>query len=112
MLPRLLSERASDEVRRFVREMIGNNSGKGIAAAQRAMAGRPDSTPQLASISIPTLIISAGRDVLIPPEEGRSLHAAIPGSQLLELPESGHLSNLEAPGAFNDALAALLDGRD
>jgi len=34
--------------------------------------------------------------------------AAIPGAELVILPGAGHLSNLEAPMAFTDALARFL----
>lgn len=107
-LKRVLSDGASDEVRAAVREMIMSNSGAGIAAAQRAMAARPDSTPLLPAIAVPTLVIGAGRDGVIPLEETRAMRAAIPGARLLELPEAGHLSNLEAPAAFSAALVELL----
>ncbi len=45
-----------------------------------------------------------------PPEVAREMHAAIPGSTLAVLPHAGHLSNLEAPDAFNQVLADLLGG--
>jgi 3-oxoadipate enol-lactonase len=72
------------------------------------MASRPDSTDLLAAITVPTLVIGAGRDPIIPLEESRTMQRAIPGATLLELPEAGHLSNLEAPGAFDAALAEFL----
>jgi 3-oxoadipate enol-lactonase len=108
MLPRLLSPAAPQPLRDRVQSMILSNSGPGIAAAQRAMASRPDSTDLLAAITVPTLVIGAGRDPIIPLEESRTMQRAIPGATLLELPEAGHLSNLEAPGAFDAALAEFL----
>ena len=38
----------------------------------------------------------------------RDMHERIPGSELAVLPDAGHLSNLEAPDAFNAAVARLL----
>ncbi len=108
MLPRLLSPGAPAELRERVRRMIEANSGAGIAAAQRAMAGRPDSTGLLASIAVPTLVIGAGQDPIITLEETRAMRAAIPNSRLLEIAHAGHLSNLEAPEAFNTAVLGLL----
>jgi hypothetical protein len=35
------------------------------------------------------------------------LHAAIPGSALVVLPDIGHLGNIEAPEAFNGAVRGL-----
>ena len=37
-----------------------------------------------------------------------ALNQGISGSKLVVIPESGHLSNLEAPEAFNGALAEFL----
>ncbi|HWQ13265.1 MAG TPA: alpha/beta fold hydrolase [Roseiflexaceae bacterium] len=108
MLPRLLSPGAPQPLRDEVRRMIEANPAAGIAAAQRAMAARPDSTPLLATIAVPTLVVGAGQDPIIPLEETRAMQAAIPGSRLLELPAAGHLSNLEAPEAFNQALLDFL----
>lgn len=108
MLPRLLSPGAPQALRKQVRAMIMSNSGAGIAAAQRAMAARPDSTALLRGVSVPTLVVGAGQDPIIPLEESRAMGAAIPGSRLLALPEAGHLSNLEAPTPFNEAVAELL----
>jgi 3-oxoadipate enol-lactonase len=79
----------------------------GIAFAQRAMASRPDSTPLLSQIRVPTLVVTGAEDVLVPPEQTRAMAAAIPGTRLVELP-SGHLTNLENPPAFNELLANFL----
>jgi pimeloyl-ACP methyl ester carboxylesterase len=108
MLPKLLSPNASEQLRGAVRELIDANDRAGIAAALRAMAARPDSTPLLATIAVPTLIVVGAEDGLTPPSDARAMHAAIAGSQLAELPGAGHLANLEAPEAFNAALNDLL----
>jgi pimeloyl-ACP methyl ester carboxylesterase len=34
---------------------------------------------------------------------------AIPGASLVRVPAAGHMTNLEAPAAFNDACARFLD---
>ena len=33
----------------------------------------------------------------------------VPGARLVEIPGAGHLSNLEAPAAFNEALGQFLE---
>jgi pimeloyl-ACP methyl ester carboxylesterase len=40
------------------------------------------------------------------------MHAAIAGSRLEIIAQSGHLSSLERPAAFNTALAELLTALD
>jgi pimeloyl-ACP methyl ester carboxylesterase len=72
------------------------------------MALRPDSTPLLAKITCPTLVIVGEQDVLAPPEVAQAYAAQIPKAQLITLPNAGHLSNLEQPEAFLTAVHAFL----
>lgn len=106
MLPNLLAAHTADEQREIVRGIIVANKPEGIAAALRAMAKRPDSTAMLSEIAIPTLVIVGSEDMLTPPSAARKMHDALPNSRLVEIPGAAHLSNLEAPEAFNQALDA------
>ena len=108
LLPKLLGPQADAKVVSAVRARIEAGTAVGVAAAQRGMAARPDSTQTLSSIRCPTLVLVGAEDVLTPPAESRRMAAAIAGSRLVELPGVGHLSNLEAPAAFNDALLDFL----
>jgi len=45
-----------------------------------------------------------GGDALIPPHVTKETADAIPGAVFREIPGVGHLSNLEAPEAFNNLL--------
>lgn len=110
MLPRLLSAGADPAVRAEVRAIIAANDRAGIAAAQRAMAARPDSLPLLATIAVPSLILVGSADVLTPPSEAQAMHQAIPGSRLIELADAGHLANLEAADAFSSAIEQFITG--
>lgn len=108
MLPKLLAPQASTTLQQQIRAIIETNDPQGIAAALRAMAARPDSTPLLATITVPTLVIVGAEDSLTPPTDARAMCAAIPQSCLVEIPGSGHLTNLETPEAFNTAVTRLL----
>lgn len=110
LLPKLLAAGASAELRAEVRKIGAANDRAGVAAAQRAMAARPDSAGLLASIAVPTLIIVGEADVLTPPSEAEAMHAAIPSSRLVVLPGAGHLANLEAPDAFSAAIEEFVLG--
>ena len=68
------------------------------------MARRPDSTPTLAAIACPTLVVTGEEDQLIPPAEAERMAAAIKGARLVRIPGAGHLPNVEAPEAFTKAL--------
>jgi pimeloyl-ACP methyl ester carboxylesterase len=111
MLPKLLSANAPAALRDRVRSIIESNDPAGVAAAQRAMAARPDSTPLLAAIDVPTLVLVGSEDALTPPSEAEAMFNAIPGCRIAELPGAGHLANLEAPEAFNAQLTEFLTPR-
>ncbi len=96
----LLSEGADEELWQHVRDIIAAQPAEALAAAARGMAERPDSTGDLAGISVPTLVISSTADELIPPAATTPLAEQIPNAQLEMIEGVGHLSNLEAPGEF------------
>jgi len=91
-----------------VRGRIRRATPAGVAAAQEAMAQRPDSTALLASIRVPTLVLVGSQDTVTPPAEAEAMAAAIPGAELHVIEGAGHLSNLERSDAFNAALRAFL----
>jgi 3-oxoadipate enol-lactonase len=86
-----------------------DNPADGYVGALEAMKNRPDSSSLLGSIRVPTLVVVGEEDALTPPETARRTHERIRASRLAELSGAGHLSSLEAPGAFNRALVAFLD---
>jgi pimeloyl-ACP methyl ester carboxylesterase len=91
-----------------VREMIRANSAQGIAGAQRGMAERRDSTYILPGIDVPVLIIVGDEDELTPLAEAESLRSGIPHSRLRIIDKAGHLSNVEQPEQFNEALVEFI----
>jgi 3-oxoadipate enol-lactonase len=106
--PPLLAEDAHEELQERVRGWIGDQSAEAIAAAALGMAERPDSTPDLAGIDVPTLVITADGDRLIPAELTAPMAEAIPNARLEILTGVGHLTNVEAPGRFNEVLGEHL----
>jgi pimeloyl-ACP methyl ester carboxylesterase len=78
----------------------------GFRAMARASA--EDLRDALPGIGVPTLLLYGEQDVRAGPRVGEDLHAAIPGSKLVVLPEVGHVCNLEAPEAFNAAVRSFL----
>ncbi len=103
LIPRLLSPGASDALRAEV-QTLGRQSPDAVLAGLVAMRDRPDRRGELPLIACPTLVIVGAEDALTPPAEAAAMAAAIPGARLVELPGAGHLSCLEAPGAFAAAL--------
>ena len=91
-----------------VKAVIAANRPEAIAAAQRGMAERQDSTDLLSKISCPTLIIVGSDDALTPPSEAEKMHNQIPGSTFVIINQAGHLPNLEQPEEFNRVVADFL----
>jgi len=65
-----------------------------------------DGRPSLASLALPTLIVAARDDVLVPSAMSEELAAAVPGARLHVAPWGAHAINVTVPAAFN---ALLLD---
>jgi pimeloyl-ACP methyl ester carboxylesterase len=68
------------------------------------MAERPDSTADLAGIDVPTLVITADGDRLIPADLTTPMAESISGARLEVLRGAGHLTNVEAPDRFTALL--------
>jgi 3-oxoadipate enol-lactonase len=96
----LLSADADQDLWQLVRDTVAAQPAESLAAASRGMAERPDSTGDLAGISVPTLVITSTGDTLIPQEVTAPMAEQIPGAQLEIVEGTGHLSNLEKPGEF------------
>jgi pimeloyl-ACP methyl ester carboxylesterase len=111
MLPRLLGETSREsrpELVERVTALILEQSPEAIAGAQRGMAARAATSDVLASIKVPTLVVTGEEDAVTGPEVGRDLAAGIPGARFLLVEQAGHLSNLERPEVVNEALLDFL----
>jgi pimeloyl-ACP methyl ester carboxylesterase len=94
-----------------VRRLIESQTADAIADGLQAMMTRPDSAPVLAGVRVPSVIIVGAEDTITPVSDAADLHQNIAGSRLVTIPGAGHMSNMEAPGEFNEALLAFLAGR-
>ena len=114
MLPKVLSDAARrnhPDLTERVRGLVLSNSTESIAGAITAMMTRPDSTSLLSTIHCPTLILVGAEDGVTPPALSQDMQGAIGGATLVILPDAGHLSSMEQPAAFNEALAQFLGHR-
>ncbi len=111
MLPKLFHPRTQEDRRAVVDEvrsiMVGQ-SPEGVSAALRAMGDRPSRETVLINLECPVLILVGEGDKVTPPQEAEAMAALNPRSRLLVIPDAGHLSNMEAPGAFNEGVASFL----
>ncbi len=113
MMPKLVGRTTHEsrpDVVAYVRRLVESNSADGIGRAVRRLRDRPDRTPELAAIAVPTLVVVGEEDALTPVDDSRALSAAIADATLTILPGAGHLSNLETPDAFTGAVRTWLAG--
>ncbi|MFT5322240.1 MAG: 3-oxoadipate enol-lactonase [Planctomycetaceae bacterium] len=111
MLPNLFSPATADRDQSAIdelRQTIEATSPQGIAAASLGMAERPDVTSLLPTIETPSLLIVGEDDGISPPEEMRSIAAAMPNAAIFEVPNAGHMSPLENPVAVNLVILQFL----
>ena len=71
-----------------------------------------DSYDQLAALAalaaVPVIVIGGGRDQITPFEHSKRIAEEIPGAELLEFPEAGHMVLLELHDEVSKALARLV----
>jgi pimeloyl-ACP methyl ester carboxylesterase len=111
MLPKLFAPATIERENEMVesqRKKIQAASREGVAAALRGMAARPSAVEYLPQISLPTLVVVGSDDAISTPDEMRGIAAAIPGSEFVVIPHSGHMTPLENPAAFDTAIERFL----
>jgi pimeloyl-ACP methyl ester carboxylesterase len=106
-LPWLLCRRTVAERPEFVQFFVQRaveypypTSLVGLSRQAEALGGH-DTLERLAAIRTPTLITVGAEDILVPPTFSRELHARIPGSELVVIPDAGHLHFMEQCERFN-----------
>ncbi len=106
-LPGLFTDDAPAEVVDEVIAIMSEFHPVGYRAMALAFADL-DLRPLLPTINVPTLLLYGELDKRSPLAVAHAMQAMIPGSELVVIPGVGHLANLEAPEAFNDAVRAFI----
>lgn len=112
MLPKMLAPATYENNPGLVvqaRAIMEKNSLESYTGDLFGMRDRPDSTPTLPEIDLPTLILHGADDQILPVLEAEAMHELIPDSQLVVLPDSGHLLNMEQPKLFSEAVQEFLN---
>jgi proline iminopeptidase len=63
-----------------------------------------DARPLLAKIECPTLVLVGALDLICGPAQGRLIADAVPGAELVIVPDSGHFIAAEAPESFREQI--------
>jgi 3-oxoadipate enol-lactonase len=91
-----------------VRAMIGTTPAEGFAASATALLDY-DLRPDAPSIRVPTLLLAGSEDGILPASL-RELQRLIPGSRYAEIPECGHLPQMQRPDLVIQEIESFLDG--
>jgi pimeloyl-ACP methyl ester carboxylesterase len=106
LLPTMFSDGTPPETVDVFGESMRAFHPAGFRAMARASA--ENVREALPHIDVPTLLVYGDQDVRAPLPVAEDLHRSIAGSTLVLLPGAGHVSNLEAPEAFDQAVRAFL----
>jgi pimeloyl-ACP methyl ester carboxylesterase len=107
LLPTMFSDGTPPETVDAFGESVRAFHPAGFRAMARASA--ENVREALPHIDVPTLLVYGDQDVRAPLPVAEDLHRSIAGSTLVLLPGAGHVANLEAPEAFDQAVRAFLD---
>ena len=107
-IPGLVTDDAPPKLRDEIIAVMSDFHPAGYRAMSLAFADL-DLRPALSQIRVPTLLIWGEDDRRSPPTVGRQMCDSIPGSRLVVLDGSGHMSNLEQPEQFNTEVRKFLN---
>ena len=109
MLSNMLSPttaRQRPEVVQRVREWLEQAPPAAIAAAQRAMAQRPDRLAVLDGLDVPALVLYGADDAITGQDDHEAMGSTL-GTEPVRVPEAGHLAAVEQPRQVASALTRL-----
>jgi pimeloyl-ACP methyl ester carboxylesterase len=81
----------------------------GTAIGQSWGGVNGDRRPALSGITVPCRAVGFADDLICPPHLVAEVADAIPGCDLIEIPDCGHFGNLERPEKVNTAIIEFLD---
>jgi 3-oxoadipate enol-lactonase len=93
---------------RVLRDRIAALPSRAASRAMRAWTGRRPLRAAASSLRVPTRIVVGDQDVSCPFPCGQRLHQAIPGSDLVRIPDAGHTMSAERPVESASAIASFL----
>lgn len=90
-----------------IRSMVLANAPKGYIACCEALKGL-DYLKDLPQLTVPVLYVGGAEDLGAPPRVMAEMAEATPGGRYVQIPGAAHVANINAPVAFNQAIAGLL----
>jgi len=110
--PTIAGSFASDPPPRFARLLgeIAADVRRDSLSVQLPLMAETDQRELLTQIAVPTLLIWGEIDARSPLSVAREFEQRIPTATLVVIPQAGHLSNLDQPERFNDAVRQFCRG--
>ena len=108
--PNISRTAAAGEEGERIRQLYLSLDPVGYAHSTRMILNAVFDYRLLEGINVPTLVLAGEEDPAL--AACRFIHEKIAGSQLMVIPNAGHLSNLDQPDAFNLAVLEFLAGVD
>jgi 3-oxoadipate enol-lactonase len=109
LAPKLFSPTADPPVVERARALASEQPLTSLVSALETLRDRPDSRPTLPTIDVPALVVVGEADALTPPDDADAMATALPDARKLRIPETGHLTPLERPDEFSEALLDFLE---
>ena len=106
--PKIFAPGVGPDVAARAREIVLEQGSSRLRLALEAIRDRPDSTDMLSAIDVPVLVLVGEEDAITPPVEAERMAASLADARLVRIPGAGHLTPLEAPERFTDALLGFL----
>jgi 3-oxoadipate enol-lactonase len=91
-----------ERTRETVEQMARKSVPSYLASTEATWTG--DYTHILPTIDVPVLVAHGERDTVAPAALSQAIASAIPGAQLVSIPDAGHVANADNPTFFNDML--------
>jgi pimeloyl-ACP methyl ester carboxylesterase len=102
--PTMWGPSASGQAREAMRRNMLEQLPEALVAGLQVMRDRPDSTPLLASIDVPTLVFGGTADAITPYPSMAALAEGLPRCEAAWLDGAGHLACFERPAEFHALL--------
>jgi len=110
-MPKALSTSAPEVTKQYLRHILDDQSSITVASALRGMALREDLTTSLENASLPVLIVTGDEDMVISPIQSEVMHQNAKNSKLVIIANAGHLSSLEKPDEWNEAVIKYFNAK-
>lgn len=108
-LPKAVSKDASEQIRNYLLTIMNEQTPTAMAAEFRGIAERSNTSNVLSKTELPILIITGEEDQVLPPQQSYDMHKLAKNSRLIVIKGAGHLSNLEKPEEWNQAVIEMFN---